>query len=153
MRSLELKIPPPVVAIATGAAMWYVAHVVPRLTFRFPGLRVAAVALAAAGVVIAALGVIAFRKAKTTVNPLKPQNTSALVATGIFRRTRNPMYLGVALILVGWAVWLGNPLALLVLPLFVGYINRFQIVPEEAMLRSLFPEDFERYRASVPKWF
>ena len=156
MNALELKVPPPVVALCLAILMWLVAS--PALQFAPPfdlpfspraGL---AVALAAIGQSISIAGMVSFRRARTTINPLKPTAASALVRSGVFRFTRNPMYLGLLLTLVGWATWLWNPAALLFLPVFVVYIDRFQIGPEERALSTLFGAEFTAYRTSVRKW-
>lgn len=93
-----------------------------------------------------------FRRAKTTVNPLKPQSSSSLVTWGIYAITRNPMYLGGLVILTGCAVFLSNALAFLLLPAYILYINRFQIAPEERALTSLFGQEFAAYRSRVRRW-
>jgi protein-S-isoprenylcysteine O-methyltransferase Ste14 len=90
-----------------------------------------AIAIAMAGIVIAILGVIALRRAKTTVSPLKPEATSSIVTSGVYGFTRNPMYLGLALALLAWAVFVSSAWALLGPVAFVLYMNRFQIIPEE----------------------
>ena len=156
MNALELKVPPPVVALCLALLMWLVAS--PALpgasSFDLPfGLRASlAVALALIGQGISIAGIVSFRRARTTINPLKPDAASALVRSGIFRFTRNPMYLGLLLTLVGWAVWLWSPAALLFLPVFVLYIDRFQIGPEERVLATLFGAEYAAYRGSVRKW-
>lgn len=150
MKSLELKIPPPVVGVIVAAAMWAIDRWTP--SYEFPGRRVLAVTLAVVGLSIAAAGVIEFRRARTTVNPLRPSTTSSLVASGVYRLTRNPMYLGFLLVLLGWAAWLANPATLAVAALFVLYLNRFQIAPEERALHALFGAEFERYCARVRRW-
>ena len=109
-------------------------------------------ALAAAGGIVALAGVRAFGRARTSVNPLAPQNASALVTAGVYQFTRNPMYLGMGLVLVGWAVWLGNAAALLGLPLFVVLLDTLQIKPEERALRQRFGEAYARYAARVRRW-
>ena len=101
---------------------------------------------------VVVLGAIAFRRAGTTVNPLHPENASALVVRGIYRLTRNPMYLGMLILLVGWAVLLANFIPWIFLPGFVLYMNRFQIGPEERMLASMFGNDFTLYRSRVRRW-
>jgi protein-S-isoprenylcysteine O-methyltransferase Ste14 len=93
-----------------------------------------------------------FRNAETTINPMKPESSSALVASGIYRWTRNPMYLGLLWILLGWGIYLSNAPAYLVLPGFVLYMNRFQIEPEERALTRIFGPAFAAYRAHVRKW-
>jgi protein-S-isoprenylcysteine O-methyltransferase Ste14 len=156
MNALELKVPPPVVALCLAVLMWLVASsaLSPAPPFDLPfGVRVGlAVALAVIGQGIAIAGIVAFRRARTTVNPLKPDAASALVSGGVYRVTRNPMYLGLLLTLVGWAAWLWNPAALLFLPVFVLYIDRFQIGPEERALLKLFGAEYAAYRGSVRKW-
>jgi protein-S-isoprenylcysteine O-methyltransferase Ste14 len=152
MHALELKIPPPAVGVIIGALMWLVKWSVPALSFTFPGRHLLAMTAAVAGAVIAGIGVASFSRAKTTVNPMKPDSSTALVVSGIYSRTRNPMYLGFFFMLVGWAILLSNVLAFLLLPAFVLYMNRFQIEPEERALASLFGQAFESYRARVRRW-
>jgi protein-S-isoprenylcysteine O-methyltransferase Ste14 len=108
------------------------------------------VLLGGAGIVIAAI--ISFRRALTTVNPLVPERASALIVSGVYRLSRNPMYLGMALILFGWAILLANALALTLVPVFVAWIDRFQIAPEEEALALRFGADFAAYKASTRRW-
>jgi protein-S-isoprenylcysteine O-methyltransferase Ste14 len=151
MRSLELRIPPLVVVIVFGAAMAALAWVVPA-PVPLPARNAVAALLAAAGVSVALAGVAAFRRQRTTVNPLTPGQASALVASGIYRCTRNPMYLGFLLVLLGWWACLANWASTLLLPAFVVYMNRFQIEPEERALAQRFPEQFAAYSKSVRRW-
>ena len=152
MHSLELKIPPPLVALAVGFAMWGISQLGPLLSLpRSPRLVVAA-AFAAAGFAIAASGIVAFRRAQTTITPLKPETASSLVSTGIYSFTRNPMYLGLLTVLIGWAVYLAAPFAFLGPLFFWLYIGRFQIVPEERALSALFGSSFTQYTAKVRRW-
>ena len=152
MRALELKIPPVALVILTAALMWLVSRVGPAFDLRLPARRALALGLVVAGVVVSALGVVSFRRAGTTINPIKPETAGSLVVSGIYRRTRNPMYLGFLLGLAGWAVFLSNALAFIFLPVFVLYLNRFQIRPEERALASLFGIDFAAYQSKVRRW-
>jgi protein-S-isoprenylcysteine O-methyltransferase Ste14 len=156
MSSLELKVPPPVMALACAGAMkllsWLPGRVAPSGSATSEGLRLAAPVVVALGIGIALAGLVAFRRARTTVNPHKPQNASALVSAGIYRYTRNPMYLGLAVVLLGWASWLGSPWSLAGIGVFAAYITRFQIIPEERTLMRLFGEEFAAYRARVRRW-
>ena len=152
MRALEHKIPPPVVALLVGAAMWGISLVTPPIEIPALIRVVAAFTIAVAGVVIAVSGVVAFRRASTTVNPLKPETASSLVTCGVFRFTRNPMYVGLALALLGWAVYLSSIVAYLGPLVFVLYMNRFQIAPEERALTALFGPAFADYRGRVRRW-
>lgn len=152
MTSLELKVPPPVVAFLVAIAMWLAAIASPSLAFALPGRMTIAAILVVGGVGVALSGTVSFRRARTTVNPFKPDAASSLVTTGIYRHTRNPMYLGMLLVLAGWAAWLSNVPALAGLPLFVLYIGRFQIAPEERVLSAKFGAAFETYRLSTRRW-
>lgn len=152
MRLLELKVPPLIVFALTGALIWLVARASPDFHIEIPGREFIAAGLFVAGVAVAMIGVVSFRRARTTVNPLDPALASALVISGVYRWTRNPMYLGTLLCLLGWAAFKENAIGFLLLPGFVGYLNRFQIVPEEAALRERFGAEFESYRARVRRW-
>ena len=152
MRSLELKFPPPAVALVIAVFMWLVYRAAPPLTFVFPAHGLFAIILVIAGFVISLLGVLTFRFARTTVNPTKPELSSSLVTWGIYSITRNPMYLGLLTMLSGWAVFLSNALALLFLPVFLFYLNRFQIKPEERTLTAIFGEDYVAYQGRVRRW-
>jgi protein-S-isoprenylcysteine O-methyltransferase Ste14 len=152
MHGLELRIPPPVVALLMAAIMWGISLAAPPVAMPAP-LRVAtAIAIALAGAVIAVAGVIALRRAKTTVSPLKPETTSSIVTSGVYGFTRNPMYVGLALALLAWAVFVSSAWALLALAGFVLYMNRFQIVPEERVLAAQFGASYSAYRARVRRW-
>ena len=152
MKSLELRIPPPVVALLVAAFMWLSSQLMepPRVA---TGIRVtAALALLVIGQGISVAGMRSFRKAKTTMNPFKPGTASTLVSDGAYRFTRNPMYVGLLITLLGWAAFLWQPWALVFLPLFVLYITRFQIKPEERVLSSLFGTEYAQYTAKVRRW-
>lgn len=132
--------------------MWGLTEVTPTLSFRLPAKWVLATAFAVAGMTLAALGVVRFVRAETSVNPLKPGGVSALVTSGVYRVTRNPMYVGMLLFLGGMACALSHPLAFAMLPLFVIYMNRFQIGPEEAALSGIFGNAYTTYRQRVRRW-
>ncbi len=149
---LELKLPPVAVGAIAAALMWCVSAAAPAFDFLFPANVVLSASLALIGAVTCLAGVVSFRRAKTTVNPMKPGSTTSLVVSGIYRYTRNPMYLGFLLILLGWAAFLLNVLAFVVLPMFVVWMSRFQISPEERVLASLFGNDYAEYRGRVRRW-
>lgn len=152
MNSLELKIPPVAVVLCTASAMWVVAQFLPVGDVQLPARIFFAITCAAVGVVTSGLGVMAFKRARTTVNPTKPGATSFLVHSGVYSLTRNPMYLGFLLILCGWAILLHNALVLPFLPIFILYMNRFQIQPEERALTESFGAVFTGYAARVRRW-
>ncbi len=152
MNPLELKIPPPIVGLLVGLAMWALSLVGPSFGL-LPGWRIAVVALLVlAGLAVDLLGLLAFLGARTTVNPLRPERSSALVTGGIYRITRNPMYLGMALLLTAWAVHLGALTAWAGPVAFVLYITRFQIRPEERVLTERFGDDYRAWCARVRRW-
>ena len=150
--ALELKVPPVAVVLVFGVAMWLVSVNVPSLAIGSPWRIVVAAALAGAGLVTSVIAVVAFRKARTTVNPTRPDTTSALVTSGVYGLSRNPMYVGILLALTGWAVFLSHTLAFAFLPAYVAYMNRFQISPEERALSANFGSEFVAYKQSVRRW-
>jgi len=148
----ELKISPVTLAVILAGLMWPLAANTPGFALA-PGWRMAALlALAGTGTVIGMAGVYSFRKARTTVNPWRPHASSQLVVSGIYRHTRNPMYLGLLLGLLGWGLYLANAFALLLAVVFVPYMNRFQILPEARALRHTYGEGFLHYCDKVRRW-
>jgi protein-S-isoprenylcysteine O-methyltransferase Ste14 len=152
MQSLELKIPPPLVAALIAVLMWGISTVTPPVDAPHAVRIFAATALALIGGGFDVAGVVSFYLAKTTVNPLKPDRASLLVTTGVYRVTRNPMYLGLLLILAAWTIFLASAWACAGLPLFVLYLNRFQIEPEERILSAKFGAAFAAYQSRVRRW-
>jgi protein-S-isoprenylcysteine O-methyltransferase Ste14 len=152
MHALELKVPPPVVAVLIGAAMWLASRSGPSIDLP-PLIRtVGAGAIAASGGILAFAGKIAFRRAKTTINPMRPANASSLVTSGIYRFTRNPMYLGLLLLLLGWSVYLSSVFVFVGPVLLILYLGRFQIAPEERVLAAKFGEAYLDYTSRVRRW-
>ena len=152
MQALELKIPPPAIAVLIAGVMWGISLVAPLLGGPAVIRVGAAVAIALAGAGFSLAGAISFRRAKTTVNPMKPETTSALVCSGIYRVTRNPMYVGFLLILLAWAAFLSTAWAFLGPLAFVFYMNRFQIAPEERVLSAMFGADYAAYKSRFRRW-
>lgn len=149
---LELRIPPPVVGLVIAVAMWFLAPLGPALGWPEPVRLWLALAIAGVGGCFDLSGLIAFVRRHTTVNPLRPATTSALVTSGVYRLTRNPMYVGMACLLVAWAVWLGALWPWLGPVAFVLFITRFQIRPEERALTTLFGEAYLHYTTRVRRW-
>ncbi|WP_297800129.1 isoprenylcysteine carboxylmethyltransferase family protein [Arenimonas sp. GDDSR-1] len=152
MTTLALKIPPPVIALGCAAGMYFLAE--NTLLYGLGPLWTlpAAIGLALIGIGFDLAGVLAFRRHRTTINPLHPENTRHLVTGGVYRISRNPMYVGMAILLLAWTVYLESPAALLGLVAFIAYITRFQIIPEESLLAQHFGADFEAYRQRVRRW-
>ena len=149
--ALETKVPPLALIFLFGALMWLLSAY-PVFTIALAWRSAFALIFCTVGLAIVLAGVLTFRRAKTTVNPLTPEATTTMVTSGIYRFTRNPMYLGFLFVLAGWAIYLSNLLAFALLPLFVWYMNRFQILPEERALGAKFSHAFTAYKRSVRRW-
>lgn len=152
MRSLEHRIPPPLVALGVAAGMVALARWWPLARFELPSPWLLGFAVACVGGVISTAGARAFRRAGTTVNPLHPERASSVVTSGIYRYSRNPMYVGILFVLLGCFLAFGAVSAAIGLPAFVGYINRYQIAPEERILEARFGSEYASYRARVRRW-
>jgi protein-S-isoprenylcysteine O-methyltransferase Ste14 len=152
MATLALKIPPPIIALACATGMYFLAENTLHYGLGPPWVMPTAITLAIIGIGFALVGVLSFRRHRTTINPLHPEKTSRLVTGGVYRISRNPMYVGMALLLIAWAVYLESPAALLGPIAFVAYITRFQIIPEEILLAQHFAEEFSAYRQRVRRW-
>ena len=132
--------------------MYMINWLVPLLQFQVRLQTWVAVILFALGACLVIIGGYQFRKAKTTVSPLSLENTSSLVATGLYRHSRNPMYVGFSLFLAAWAVYLGSVPAMLLLPVFIWHITRVQILPEEKILEQKFGDEYREYVKNVRRW-
>ncbi len=152
MPSLDNKIPPPVIGIVVATGMWELSALGPYLALAAPLKQVIIALLVATGLALDVLGLMAFRRARTTVNPLRPQQVSSMVTGGVYRYTRNPMYLGMAVLLLAWAVHLSALPSFLGVVVFVLYITRFQIQPEERALQAGFGEEYLAYASRVRRW-
>lgn len=152
MQALELKVPPPAAALLVGVAMWVAAHLLPAVRLTGQWRFTIAGVCASFGVIVALLGVWALRQARTTVNPVTPEKASSVVTGGIYSHTRNPMYVGLTAVLVGWAAWLSTPWVFLGPVALMLYLTRFQIIPEERVMSSKFGPDYDEYRKRVRRW-
>jgi len=149
---LEARVPPPLAGFICGTLAWLLSREFAPTTLPF-ALRVAvAAAFVVLGLAVAGAAARTVTRAKTTLNPLKPETATSLVTSGIFGRSRNPMYLGMASWLLAWSAWLGTIAGLLGPVLFVLWMNRFQIAPEERALTRLFGAEFTAYQARVRRW-
>lgn len=152
MPTLELKIPPPLVALMLAAAMWGVSMLGPPLAIASDIRHGLVGVLVVVALAFDLTGILAFRAAHTTIHPMRPERTAALVTGGVYRITRNPMYLGLACLLLAWAVWLSALWPFAGIVCFVLYITRFQIRPEERVLLATFGEAYADYMARVRRW-
>lgn len=152
MSSLELKVPPDAVWVAVAGMMWLTSRV--SAGFGAPELlrRALALILIALGTGLIVAARVALDRAGTTWHPTEPGRTTALVTSGVYRFSRNPTYLGMEIVLLSWAVVLASPAAALVSVLFVAYISRFQIRPEERTLATSLGQDYRDYLQRVRRW-
>lgn len=152
MQWLEHKVPPPLVGALVGVAMWLLAPLGPAFALDAPARYALAATLFVIAMAFDIGGLLVFRASRTTVNPMAPARASSLVTGGVYRITRNPMYVGFTLLLTAWAVVLAAWPAFLGPVVYVLYITRFQIVPEERALLQLFGEAYAQYTRRVRRW-
>jgi len=152
MKSLELKIPPVLVAALVVGLQVLAARLLPVMQVDVLSRSEIAILFGLVGAAFIVLGVWEFRNSSTTINPHKPHNSSTMVRSGVYKWTRNPMYLGMAFLLVAGGVYLANALSIGLVWVFVAYLTRFQIGPEECELLRLFPDEFKSYCDQTRRW-
>ena len=148
--SITTKIPPPIVALAFGSLINYTKDEFPKIHIGMEKILGSVVIIS--GLIVIASAVVLFKKNKTTVTPLNPSRSTKLVTGGIYKYSRNPMYLGLSFLLSGVSIII-NPIGGFVfIPLFMLYLNFFQIIPEENAMTDLFEKEFLEYKKSVRRW-
>jgi len=147
---LSLKVPPLAVSVLVMAGMWLLAKITPGSDMAFG--RELATGLLTGGFVVIGIAMFSMRKFETTVDPLNPDKASSLITTGIFGVSRNPIYVGMMMFILGFGFNLSNVFSLAFSAAFVLYMNRFQIIPEEDALEGLFPEEYPEYTHKVRRW-
>ena len=147
---METKIPPPIVTLIFGFATYLSRKIFPEIEIQYSSFF--GIFLLLLGFFILISAVKLFRNDKTTVNPLSPEQATKLVTNGIFKLSRNPMYLGMAVILASVAVFFNIIGGIISMALFCLYITKFQIIPEEKAMKELFAQDFERYMQATRRW-
>jgi len=149
---MKLKVPPALLFIIFVLLMRASDQLFSYDVLAFPYQQMTAYVVFGVGVIIGLLGVFEFRRRSTTVNPHKPENTRELVTSGIYQISRNPMYVGLLIGLAAVAIRLGNISSILLLPVFVWYMNTFQIKPEEAVMKEKFGDNFTSYMNTTRRW-
>jgi protein-S-isoprenylcysteine O-methyltransferase Ste14 len=149
---LSLKIPPVAQGIVAILLIWMLNLYAPLYRIIFIYQNIVAYALIVIGLIVAFSGVFVFVKGNTTVDPRSPERASALVIIGLYKYSRNPMYLGLLFVIIGIAAFFGALSGFFVVTLFVVYINKYQIVPEELALREKFGESYTKYTQEVRRW-
>lgn len=152
MSRLELKIPPAVVMLVCGGLMWAAARWLPGIWIPEQVHTILPKALLGLGALISIASLVSFSRARTTVDPTKPHASTSLVTSGVYRISRNPIYLGMLLILLAWGVKLSNLASVALTIGFVLYMTRFQILPEERFLEEIFGDEFTAYKQRVRRW-
>lgn len=147
-----MRILPPLYMLLFAALMWLLNQYFPFMTVIQPSIKWLSTAFIVCGLCIDLYSLLLFFRAKTTPHPFHESKTSALVTTGFYRYSRNPMYVGLLFLLIGWGIRLGSATPFLMLPLFIFVITSQQIVKEEKVLRSLFGDEYTEYCARVRRW-
>ena len=150
--SLELRINPPFQMLISVVLIFITSRLLPSSVALLEYKWLISSVLMAIGLIIIMAGLFSFHFAKTTGNPDKPESVSALVSSGIYRITRNPMYVGLIFLLLAWGAWLGSFFSIIIVALFQQYTTRFQIIPEEKALSKLFPQEYQAYCENVRRW-
>ncbi|QSX78352.1 methyltransferase family protein [Agrilutibacter solisilvae] len=145
--ALETRVPPPFLFLTLATIVWALPG-----SIYSPVHTAIGVPALLLGLSINAWPKSLFRRAGTTVNPLHPERSSVLITSGLYRYSRNPMYLGYALALLGWVICQGKLLGLGAVAIFIGYVTRFQILPEERQLSARFPAEYAAYKRAVRRW-
>ena len=147
---MKNKIPPPIVTLFFGLCIYFSQEFFPEFNLEY--FTILSYISHFEGLSILVLAVRLFKKQNTTVNPIKIDNASSLVTSGVFEYSRNPMYLGMVMILLGLALMFNFIGGILFTLLFAIYITKYQIRPEEEVMERLFGEDFLKYKNSVRVW-
>ncbi|MGB5203998.1 methyltransferase family protein [Eudoraea sp.] len=150
---MKLKLPPVIVFLIFGSLMYLLAEFLPFGYFDFFGRKYLIRIMLILAVVISCIAFIQFYVARTSADSKNPSKATSLVSNGIYKFSRNPMYLGLLLILLSWALWLANAFNVLLAAGFVSYMNAFQIQPEESTLAGLFGKKYRDYCIKVRRWF
>lgn len=150
---VRLKLPPAIIFLIFAGLMYLLAKFLPVGYFDFFGRTYLIKGLLVLGLVVVVIAIVQFISARTTVAPHAPEKASALVTRGIYRYTRNPMYLGFLLFLIGFGLYLGNAFNTLLAAGFVYYMNAYQIKPEEEALTEKFGSVYKQYCREVRRWF
>jgi len=150
---MKLKIPPIGIALLFAGSMFLLAGYLPVGYFDFFGRTYLMVVLCSIALLIGLISLFQFLRSGTSIDPLAPAKASRLVTGGLYRYSRNPMYLALLLLLLGWGLYLGNAFNTLIAAGFVYYMNTFQIIPEEEVLAQKFGKEYQKYCIMVRRWF
>lgn len=150
---MKLKLPPVLIFVIFSILMYVLSLVLPFGDFEFFGREVLILFLLGMGALVRLISLIQFYIAKTSIDPRTPSKASDLVTNGLYKFSRNPMYLALLMVLLAWGLWLGNAFNTLLAAGFVGYLNKFQIIPEEKALSDIYGKAYKHYCTQVRRWF
>ena len=146
---MKTLIPPPIVTIVFLFVIFFTKDIF-RFSIELPTLL--GYITIVAGLIIIFVAAKQFKAVNTTINPTKPETASVLVSNGVFSYSRNPMYLGMLIIIIGFSI-IHNLIAIIVfMPLWIIYMINFQIIPEEEAMKILFKEEFLNYSKKTRRW-
>ena len=149
-KKLNNKVPPPIVTLICGLGIYLSRSLFP--TYNHASIGIISALFLSLGIMTLIAAVLFFIKRKTTLSPLQPEKASSLVVSGVFKHSRNPMYLGLSLILLSVAVQFNFVGGILIVFMFIAFITKFQIIPEEIAMEKLFGEEFSRYKKRTRRW-
>ena len=147
---MKTKFPPPLVALTFGFLINYTKNIFPKIEIKNEIIFGSYMIIS--GLIIILSAIILFKKYQTTISPLNPSNATKLITDGIYKFSRNPMYLGLLLVLVGISIILNLTGGFFFILLFILYMNLFQIIPEENAMVDLFKDEFLDYKKNVRRW-
>lgn len=150
---MKFRILPPLVMLIFGGFMYLLDRWLPVGEFDFFGRETMSTIILIVGFLIMIMALLQFTRKKTTTDPLHPEKANHLVTGGIFKYTRNPMYLAMLLFLIVLGLRLGNAFNTLLAAGFVYYMNHFQIKHEEEALTKKFGKEYLLYLKAVRRWF
>ncbi|EAS41432.1 isoprenylcysteine carboxylmethyltransferase family protein [Photobacterium profundum] len=149
---MSLKLPPPLLLLLSLGGMYLLTMYWPLWVFVFPGQSFVVLISCFLGAILGLAGIVSFAKARTSIDPRKPQKASRLITSGIYRYSRNPMYLGLVLFQLAAVFYFGAISCFLMLGIFFFFMNNFQIEPEEEVLTAIFGDDYKKYCSEVRRW-
>jgi len=149
---MDLKVIPVVQLLIAAGFMIIFSKLWPEFVMNWPAHKLVGLFLLSIAVLVGISAIVSFRKHKTTVNPTKPETSSTIVSSGIYSFSRNPMYLAMLLSLISLAYYLQHLTSLPIILVFISYMTRFQIMPEEKMLTKRFGQQYLEYQVKVRRW-
>ena len=153
IKFFALKFPPLLILVMFASLMWLTTFLFVESPFLLPYKVVVSISLFITAIIILLASTYHFKKAKTTVNPIRPDSASSLVTTGIYKYTRNPMYVSFLLLLISWGLYLSTLQTFIFILPFIVFINYLQIKPEEKALLQIFGQTYSDYQQRVRRWF